>query len=52
MLAVYLVTVPFLAAVLTAPEVSEEEGSYALRFYHWFSESFKSYLLFLVAPPV
>ena len=34
----------------TAPEVSEEEGSYASRFYHWFSESFKSCLLLLVAP--
>ena len=35
----------------TAPEVSEEEGSYASRFYRWFSESFKSCLLLLVAPP-
>ena len=35
----------------TAPEVSEEEGSYDLRFYRWFSESFKSSLLLLVAPP-
>ena len=35
----------------TAPEVTEEEGSYALRFYHWFLESFKSFLLFLVAVP-
>ena len=34
-----------------APEVSEEEGSYASRFYRWFSESSKSCLLFLVAPP-
>ena len=35
----------------TAPEVSEEEGSYASRFYRWFSESFKSCLLLLVALP-
>ena len=35
----------------TAPEVSEEEGSYASCFYRWFSESSKSCLLFLVAPP-
>ena len=51
MLAVHLVTVRLLAAAWTAPEVSEEEGSYALRFYRWFSESLKSCLLFLVAPP-
>ena len=51
MLAVYLVTARPLAAAWTAPEVSEEEGSYAWRFYRWFSESFKSCLLFLVAPP-
>ena len=51
MLAVHLVTVRLLAAAWTAPEVSEEEGSYASRFYRWFSESFKSCLLFLVAPP-
>ena len=44
-------TVRLLAAAWTAPEVSEEEGSYALRFYCWFSESFKSCLLLLVAPP-
>ena len=25
----------------TAPEVSEEEGSFASRFYRWFLESFK-----------
>ena len=50
MLAVHLVTVRFLAAAWTAPEVSEEEGSYASRFYRWFSESFKSCLLFIVAP--
>ena len=49
MLAVHLVTVHLLAAAWTAPEVSEEEGSYASRFYRWFSESFKSCLLFLVA---
>ena len=35
----------------TAPEFSEDEGSFALRFYRWFSESFKSCLFFLVAPP-
>ena len=40
-----------LAVHLVAPEVSEEEGSYASRFYRWFSESSKSCLLFLVAPP-
>ena len=51
MLAVHLVTVRLLAAAWTAPEVSEEEGSYASRFYRWFSESSKSCLLFLVAPP-
>ena len=44
-------TVRLLAAAWTAPEVSEEEGSYASCFYHWFSESFKSCLLLLVAPP-
>ena len=44
-------TVRLLAAAWTAPEVSEEEGSYASRFYRWFSESSKSCLLFLVAPP-
>ena len=52
MLAVHLVILHLLAAVWTAPEVSEEEGNYASRFYSWFSESFKSCLLFLVAPPV
>ena len=35
----------------TAPEVSEEEDSYASRFYRWFVESIKSCLLLLVAPP-
>ena len=35
----------------TAREVSEEEGSYAWRFYRWFLESIKSCLLLLVAPP-
>ena len=35
----------------TAPEVSEEEGSYASRFYRWFLESFKSCLLLLVTLP-
>ena len=51
MLAVHLVTVRLVAAAWRAPEVSGEEGGYALWFYHWFSESFKSYLLFLVALP-
>ena len=51
MLAVHLVTVRFLAAAWTAPEVSEEEGSYASRFYRWFLERFKSYLLLLAALP-
>ena len=40
-----------LCCVRTAPEVSEKEGSYALRFYRWFLESFKSCLLLLVALP-
>ena len=31
--------------------LEEEEGSYASRFYHWFSEIFKSCLLFLLAQP-
>ena len=51
MLAVHLVTVRLLAAAWTAPEVSEEEGSYASHFYRWFLESSKSFLLLLVAPP-
>ena len=51
MLAVHLVSVRLLAAAWTASEVSEEEGSYASRFYRWFLESSKSCLLFLVAPP-
>ena len=51
MVAVHLVTIHLLAATWMAPEVSEEEGSYASRFYRWFSESSKSCLLFLVAPP-
>ena len=51
MLAVHLVTVRLLAAAWTAPEVSEEEGSYASRFYRWFLESFKSCLLLFVALP-
>ena len=51
MLAVHLVTVRLSAAAWTAPKVTEEEGSYASRFYCWFSESSKSCLLFLVAPP-
>ena len=51
MLAAHLATARPLAAARTAPEDSEEEGSYAPRFYRWFSESSKSCLLFLVAPP-
>ena len=51
MLAVHLVTIRLLAAAWTAPEVSEEEVSYASRFYRWFSVGSKSCLLFLVAPP-
>ena len=51
MLAVHLVTAHLLAAAWTALEVSEEEGSHTSRFYRWFSESSKSSLLFLVAPP-
>ena len=51
MLAVHLVTVRLLAAAWTAPEVSEEEGSYASLFNRWVSESLKSCLLFLGAPP-
>ena len=35
----------------TTPEVSEEEGSYASRFYRWLLESLKSCLLLLVALP-
>ena len=42
---------PPLCCGRTVPEVSEEEGSYASRFYRWFSESFKSCLLLLVALP-
>ena len=51
MLEVHLVTVRLLAVAWAAPEVGGEEGSYASRFYHWFSESFKSCLLLLVVPP-
>ena len=39
------------ASVNPAPEVSEEEGSYASRFCCWFLESSKNCLLLLVAPP-
>ena len=35
----------------TAPEVSDEEGSYNSHFYRWFVESIKNCLLLLVAPP-
>ena len=51
MLAVHLVTVRLLAEAWTTPKVSEEEESYASRFYRWFSEIFKGCLLLLVAPP-
>ena len=51
-MAVHLVTVQLLAAACTAPEVSEEKGSYASRYYCWFSESSKGCLLFLVAPSI
>ena len=51
MLAVHLVTVCLLAVAWAAPEVSEEEGSNASRFYRWFLESIKSCLLLLVALP-
>ena len=44
MLAVHLVAVRLLTVAWTAPEVSQEEGSYASRFYHWFSESSKHHL--------
>ena len=44
-------TVRLLAAAWTTPEVSEEEGSYASCFYHWFLESFKSCLLLIMAFP-
>ena len=43
--------VRLLAAAWTASEVCEAEGSYASRFYRWFSESSENCLLFLVAPP-
>ena len=42
---------PPLCCRRTAPEGSEEEGSYASRFYRWFLESIKSCLLLLVALP-
>ena len=42
---------PPLCCGKAAPQVSEEECSYALRFYHWFLESSKSCLLLLVALP-
>ena len=48
--AVHLVTIRICAAA-GRPEVSEEESSYASRFYHWFLEGFKSCLLLLVALP-
>ena len=40
---------PPLCCGRTSPEVSEEEGTYALRFYRWFLDSFKYCLLLLVA---
>ena len=52
MLAVHLVTVHLLAAVWTAPEVSEEEGSYASRFYRWILESLKVFFYFSWLRPV
>ena len=42
---------PPLCCGRTAHRVSEEEGSYATRFYRWFLESFISCLLLLVALP-
>ena len=44
-------TVRLLVVAWTAPEVSEEEGSYASLFYRWFSENLKSCLLLFVALP-
>ena len=40
---------PPLCCGRTAPKISEEEGSYASRFYHWFLEIFKSFILLLVS---
>ena len=34
-----------------AAKVTDEEGSYTLRYYGWFLQSFKSCLLLLVAMP-
>ena len=42
---------PPLCSGRTAPEVSEEEGSYTSHFYRWFLESSKSCLLLLVFLP-
>ena len=42
---------PPLCCGRTAPEVSEEKGSYASRFYRWFLESLMNCLLLLVALP-
>ena len=42
---------PPLCCNRTIAEISEEEGSYASRFYRWFLESFKSCLLVLMALP-
>ena len=42
---------PPLCCGKTAPEVTEEEGSYASLIYRWFLESSKSCLLLLVALP-
>ena len=50
MLAVHLVT-PRLRCGRTATKVSEEECSYAPRFYRWFLEKSKSCLLLLVTLP-
>ena len=42
---------PPLCCSRMAPEVSEDEGSYASRFYRLFLQSSKSWLLLLVALP-
>ena len=42
---------PPLYCGMVAPQVSEEECSYASCFYHWFLESSKSCLIILVALP-
>ena len=42
---------PPLCCGRTVSEVSEEEGTYASRFYRWFSENPESCLLLLVSLP-